>query len=314
MCAFLLCLALPSHAGQWVITLSGNTSSSASVGNYTFANSQVTGPSPWSSANSPYFTVSGGFPVASCSLGLPGTVYVTAKLTWQPSAPGDTSAPPPTVDVLETASASDAAWMLQPTGVVASASDGFNDPVVYATPPVYGATSSGKHLYHLTVVPGQNSVTLPLRTLGASLSYATALVTSSPSVGIIYSVQQDTREVMISSNFPNLTYSKGGAASVSVTETATITGQQTLGAPSVAAFQANEGITNGKTYAHTYTTQSTFVGAPQALTQFYAAMSYEDRSGTCDMYAANGFQGATTWFGRWSSGATSVGEIEYPPQ
>ena len=120
----------------------------------------------------------------------------------------------------------------------------------------------------------------------------------------------------------NLTQSITSAVSVSVTETTTMTGQQTLGAPSVAAFQANEGITNGKTYTYTYTTQSTFTyttqstftGGPQALTQFYAAMSYEDRSGTCDIYAANGFQGTTTWFGRWSSGAVSSGSIEYPPQ
>lgn len=130
-------------------------------------------------------------------MGLPGAIFVTSTLTWTPSGPGDTSQPPPTLDVLETASAGGAEWMLQPTGVVATTSDGFNDPVFYATAPVYGAQSKGNHLYHLTISPGQTLVTLPQRTMGASISYATAITTSSASIGMGYTAQEDKRSVSI---------------------------------------------------------------------------------------------------------------------
>ena len=195
---FLLLLCTPSFAGQWAITLNGSTSvpGSSVTGNYTFANSQVTGPPPSSATSHIYFNISDG----SCSLGLPGSLSVAATLTWTPDFPTDTSQPPPTLDLLETASASGSEWILQATGVNASASDGFSDPVTNPTAPVYGASSSGDHLYHLTISSGQTSVTLPARTLSASLSYATAITSSSASIGMGYSVQIDERAVTISAD------------------------------------------------------------------------------------------------------------------
>lgn len=192
----LLLLPLLSYAGHWVITLDGSTTvpGTTGTGNYTFANSQVTGPNSWSATNHIYFDVSGG----SCSLGLPGSLSTTATLTWTPDSPTDTSQPPPTVDVLETASAGGAEWMLQPTGVSTDASDGFDDPVTYATEPVYGASSSGRHLYHMTVSPGQMSVTLPTRSLSASLTYETAICTSSTNEHMGYSAQVDSYQVTLS--------------------------------------------------------------------------------------------------------------------
>ena len=205
LCALTLLLSpLPSYAGHWEITLKGNTvvPGSTGTGNYTFANSQVNGPAPYSATSHIYFDVSGG----SCALGLPGTLYIAATLTWKPDSPIDTSQPPPTLDLLETVSASDSAWILQPTGVSTSASDGFDDPVINPTAPVYGAGSKGKHLYHLVVSPGQTSVTLPLRVLSASLSYATAITSSSSSAGISYVIQPDTRSVTISADCDPTSY------------------------------------------------------------------------------------------------------------
>ena len=124
-----------------------------------------------------------------CNFGGPGSLSVTATLTWTPDSSTDTSQPPPTVNVLETANASAQQWILQATGVSTSASDGFGDPVTNPTAPVYGASSSGKHLYQATVSSGQTSVTLPTRSLSAYLSYQTAVATSGPSVGGSYTVQ-----------------------------------------------------------------------------------------------------------------------------
>jgi len=199
LCALIVVLLpLPSWAGQWQITLSGSaTPDSPTQSGYTFVNSKVTAPSTYSATADPLFGITSA---SSCALAVAGSMSVTATLTWQPSAAGDTSAPPPTVDVLETAKASGSQWMLQPTGVSASASDGFLDPVVYETPPVYGARSSGRHLYHLTVPPGQRSVTVPLRSLSALLSYASAITTSYPAVGVNYTVQLDPRAVTISAD------------------------------------------------------------------------------------------------------------------
>lgn len=190
----LLLLPLPSYAGHWVITLDGSTTvpGTTGTGNYTFANSQVTGPNSWSATNHIYFDVTGG----SCSLGLPGSLSTTATLTWTKDSPTDTSQPPPTVDVLETVSAGGAEWMLQPTGVDTSASDGFGDPVTNPTAPVYGASSSGKHLYQATVSPGQMSVTLPTRSLSASLTYETAICTSGTNEAMGYSAQVENALVM----------------------------------------------------------------------------------------------------------------------
>lgn len=114
---------------------------------------------------------------------------VTAKLTWKPSAPGDTSPPPPTLDVLETVSAGGSQFLIDPTELSTDASDGLGDAVTHPTPPSYGSSSNGIHLYSLTVPTGQNWVKLPTRTLSVSLSWATAQATGSPGMSANYAVQ-----------------------------------------------------------------------------------------------------------------------------
>lgn len=175
-----LLLPLPSYAGHWTLTTSGtattksgSTSVQGTVGNSHYSPSV-------------------------CNFGGPGSLSVTATLTWTPDSSTDTSQPPPTVDVLETGSASAGQWILQATGVSTSVDDGFGDSVTSAVAPVYGGQSSGKHLYHKTVSSGQTTVTLPTRSLSAYLSYATAVATNGASVGGSYTVQVDTRAVIIS--------------------------------------------------------------------------------------------------------------------
>lgn len=123
---------------------------------------------------------------------------VTAKLTWLPSGPGDTSLPPPTVDVLETASAGSQQDLVQPTGVSTTADDGLGDAPTYPAPMRYGAMSGGSHLTHLTVSAGQTSVTLPSRSLSASLSFATAQSSDAPGMTVSYTVQIDPYQVTLS--------------------------------------------------------------------------------------------------------------------
>lgn len=110
----------------------------------------------------------------------------------------------------------------------------------------------------------------------------------------------------------NLVHNLTSAVTLSTTLTATISGQQTLTPAAIAAFQLNESISVGKTYTYAYTAQNTFTGAPHTLTQFFAAMSYESRTGTSDVYAKNGFQGNFGWQGIWASGVVSPGSLEWP--
>ena len=91
-----------------------------------------------------------------------------------------------------------------------------------------------------------------------------------------------------------------------------MTGQQSLGPAAIAAFQVNESIAIGQTFSYTYTTQITYTGAAHTFTQFYGAMAYEDRYGTCDIYGSSGYQGKTAWTGRWTAGLTSPGSLEWP--
>lgn len=200
LCALaLLLLPLPSYAGHWVITLNGSTTASnmGSAGSYTIANSQVTGPDPYTPDNCPFLTLSGNQLV----LGVPAyyaapTLSVAATLTWTPDYPGDMSQPPSTVDVLETATASDSAWLMGPDGLKFDASDGFDDTMFYETDPIYGAFSSGRHLSHKTVSAGQTSVTLPTRSLASSLSFAYAFASSTGGAGVNYKVEIETPEAI----------------------------------------------------------------------------------------------------------------------
>ena len=158
----------------------------------------------------------------SCGFGLPGdgtiSLSVTPTLTWTPSGPGDTSLPPSTIQVLETANANSSHYMVNPVGVVTQAADGFNDPMTYQTAPVYGALSSGKHLLSLTIPAGQLSITLPTRSLSVSLSQTSYLFGGSPGMSVNYSVQLDNRKAWISSQEIDDSYRKGPYDSVHGTD------------------------------------------------------------------------------------------------
>ena len=197
-CALLLlCLPLPSFAGQWQITLSGSTSTpNGGTGTYTFVNGQVTGPPPFPIAAygpdyHPQLNLGGG----QCGLTWLSngsiSMSVTAKLTWTPNYPGDTSQPPSTVYVLETGNAGSSVGLQNQTSVSTTADDGLGDAPTYpAAGYGYGAQSSGSHLIQLTVPAGQTSVTLPLRSLSATLSWQPASANvGAPGMSMSYSVQ-----------------------------------------------------------------------------------------------------------------------------
>ncbi len=123
---------------------------------------------------------------------------VTATLTWTPSYPGDTSQPPSTVDVLETAHAFDTTRGGSP-GVTGSADDGLGDAPTY--PGGTSANSVGSHLIHFTVSVGQTSVSLPSCSLSATLPNTPGTGdTRIPNEGLTYTVAIDTREVLITSS------------------------------------------------------------------------------------------------------------------
>jgi hypothetical protein len=206
----LLLLPLPSWAGHWVITMVGATNvPGGGTGTYTFANGQVTGPAPFPMSFDPQFHPMLTLHASDCDL-----VYldngdinmsVIVKLTWTPDwvpPPGvDNSQPPPTVDVLETASAGSGVGLNQPTSVSTTADDGLGDAQTYPAPSYYGAQCSGKHLFHLVVPAGQMSVTLPTRSLSASLSWLPSSAnTGGPGMSVNYAVQEDTRAVTISAD------------------------------------------------------------------------------------------------------------------
>ena len=133
---------------------------------------------------------------------------VVATLTWTPNSASDTSQPPPTVDVLEAASASDMTAGGSP-GVTGSADDGLGDAPTY--PFNISASSTGSHLTHLTVPPGQTSISLPSRALSAMLPNTPGTGdTRVPSELLSYTVQIDTRSVTITrsnARSPGIVYS-----------------------------------------------------------------------------------------------------------
>lgn len=202
-CALTLLFALPSHAGQWQITYSGNTTTpNGSTGTYTFSDNLVTGPSPYPKpapfgpTYHPQLALDSGRCMLTWLSDGAISMTVTAKLTWMAYGPADL--PPAAVDVLETGDAGSGVGLRNQTSVTTTASDGLGDDPTYPTPTYYGAQCHGKHLYHLTVPTGQTWVTLPTRSLGASLSWMPAGANvGAPGMSVSYGVQLDTRAVAI---------------------------------------------------------------------------------------------------------------------
>ena len=199
----MLLLAAPSWAGHWAFVFNGTGTMTSPSGTLacTIKDSVVTNAAPLNSYAPPLVSVS------SSSLGMGGSPYggspsltVTAKLVWMPDAPQDTSLPPPTVDVLVTGSAACSQYLVNPTGLVVHADDGLQDSPTSLVAPMYGQTSTGKHLVHLTVSAGQTSVALPggAVTLSSSVSCtASQGGNGSPGMGVSYAVQIDSRMVTI---------------------------------------------------------------------------------------------------------------------
>jgi len=205
LCAFSwLLLPLPSYAGHWVITLNGSSAvpplAQFPAGNLSFTDSVVTGPSPFNAQFHYSLNFNNPAPVngSECDFSYdqsPGTttLSVTAKLTWKPDSPADTSQPPPTVNVLETGYAGSSEHISSG----GNASDGLGDSMIGDM-----ACSSGSHLQYLTVPAGQTSVTLASRSLSASWHSPPlgSYDTGSPGMSMSYTVQIDSREVSISSS------------------------------------------------------------------------------------------------------------------
>ena len=193
----LLLLCTPSFAGQWVVTFTGvgtQTPTGGLTNTCTFTNSQYIAPS------NPYYhlvNISGN----SCGLGGETTgaetLNVTATFTWTPSAPGDTSQPPPTLDVLETGNANSSRYLINPVGLNNSADDGWGDSPSYPTPPMVGAVSTGAHLTHFTISQGQTTVTLKPRTLSVTLSWTSSQGGGAGGMGMGYSVKIDNRFILL---------------------------------------------------------------------------------------------------------------------
>ena len=61
------------------------------------------------------------------------------------------------------------------------------------------------------------------------------------------------------------------------------------------AFQANESVTEGQTYTVTATQGTTVTTAPGYESYIFWGVGVEHRFGKCDVYAANGYQGAYDW-------------------
>lgn len=107
------------------------------------------------------------------------------------------------------------------------------------------------------------------------------------------------------------------AYSDSVTQSGTIGGQGGLTVPGIAAFQANENITNGATSTGTLTTSYDFPGMAYTRITYYAAKTYEECAGTVDAYLANGFQGTQAWYGIFATNpmvlsTTYTDDHDYP--
>lgn len=215
VCALTLFLALPSHAGHWVITYSGSTISPLypanatgydAVGNYTFVNSHVTGPSPWRDQIHPSFSLSSD----QCFLHSHNqgvtSISVVAKLIWTLDDPGDTTLPPPTVDVREEASAG--ADTMPNDEHCLDANDSLNDDPIYIANGS-GVSSAGSHLTHYTLAPGQTVITLPARLVSGFMSLPQVATESNstitPGVSVSYAVYIDNRAVAITSNRDNPT-------------------------------------------------------------------------------------------------------------
>jgi len=188
ICAFTLLLPLPAFAGQWVISLSGSTTAPDGANStYTFVNSQITSPP---NATPYFFNLNG----SNCSLDVPAdgaiSLSVTATLTWTPSARGDTSLPSPTLDVLETSSATSHIGTASSVTATPVVSDGLNDTPMPLTTNFSGMQSSGNHVRQFDIAPGQTTVTLPQCSLNASLSWTPANGNVyTPSITVNYGIQ-----------------------------------------------------------------------------------------------------------------------------
>jgi hypothetical protein len=117
---------------------------------------------------------------------------------------------------------------------------------------------------------------------------------------IFHPTDSDTNvwsEVCEIDNDSAATPSASATQAINITKSisATLGSKQTLTAPEVGSFEANESITIGQTVTTTVSTTQTFPGAPWSVIYWYVAQSYTEKQGTCDVYGVDGFDGTQTW-------------------
>jgi hypothetical protein len=69
----------------------------------------------------------------------------------------------------------------------------------------------------------------------------------------------------------------------------------TLTAEEIAQINLAENMTIGSSVSATVSTSETFPGGPYEDILWYVAMVYTEKQGTCDLYGADGFDGAQNW-------------------
>jgi hypothetical protein len=75
----------------------------------------------------------------------------------------------------------------------------------------------------------------------------------------------------------------------------TVGAGMTLTAEEIAQINLAENMTIGSSVSATVSTSETFPGGPYEDILWYVAMVYTEKQGTCDLYGADGFDGAQNW-------------------
>lgn len=188
---------------------------------------------------------------------------------------------------------------------------------VYTNPP---ATAGKSNVVTLTLTDGSdgstgsNTATVRFHDPYEGWQHATNVQVHPVSLsGAIDAPHPDWSYLLVIDNNSSqpLAQSLNQSTTLSTTESGTIGGEVSLGPLGIAALKANESITVGHEHSVTYGTTTTFTGGPHKRTAFFAAMSYEVRTGgRCDVYGGSGYNGTANWTGIWSSGQVSPGSIE----
>ena len=184
-------LAIPAHAGHWVVTLNGSTSGPNN--SHTFVNNVPTAPQsmygppivqfnsmPQGEQVTDSFIQPNNAPILPSSSGVLNSMVVQATFTWTPDNANDTSSPPTSVTVLESSWASTNGLDAGSGNELMQASDGLAsslmlDPAVFdnvaSGVPFRASTaiSAGSYTKSVTLNTGAKTFTLPQRMLSVAV-------------------------------------------------------------------------------------------------------------------------------------------------